>query len=295
MQKTKIIPVITAVLLLLAGCMSANKYHISNAVVPEIIELQYPVVMVHGIARNDTHKMYKPWGRIPAILKMHGVNVYFGYTDAWGDIESNAELLKATIDRVLLETQKPKVNIIAHSKGGLDSRYMIWNYNYGNKVASLTTIASPHNGSEIADLLYDRDTLFTKWLKKRIKFYAKVFKDHNPDVFMVTYQLTTHHMEEFNEKVTLSDNVYFQCFYSIMDDPYHHPRFTISCKYLDKLTGANDGVVSEKSAKFTPCSTRIPGSLSHEQIIDQQHRKDLRMIIPNIYLEIVNELAIMGF
>lgn len=45
------------------------------------------------------------------------------------------------------------MNIIAHSKGGLDSRYLISGLHMAPYVASLTTICTPHRGSMLADLL----------------------------------------------------------------------------------------------------------------------------------------------
>ena len=56
------------------------------------------------------------------------------------------------VDEVLAETGAQKVNIIAHSMGGVDSRYLISTLGYGDRVASLTTISSPHRGSGIADI-----------------------------------------------------------------------------------------------------------------------------------------------
>jgi triacylglycerol lipase len=47
------------------------------------------------------------------------------------------------------------VNIIAHSMGGLDARYMISHLRPANvAVRSLVTIASPHHGSSFADFLF---------------------------------------------------------------------------------------------------------------------------------------------
>jgi triacylglycerol lipase len=44
------------------------------------------------------------------------------------------------------------VNLIAHSMGGLDSRFAITSLGYGDRVASLTTISTPHRGSRMADM-----------------------------------------------------------------------------------------------------------------------------------------------
>jgi len=77
----------------------------------EKIELRYPVVLVHGIARNDIQGRFQPWGRIPEVLRENGVEVYFGNTDAWGDILSNARILKETVDSILENTSHQRVKI----------------------------------------------------------------------------------------------------------------------------------------------------------------------------------------
>lgn len=46
-----------------------------------------------------------------------------------------------------------KVHLVAHSMGGLDARYLVGKLGYGDRVASVTTISSPHHGSRIADVL----------------------------------------------------------------------------------------------------------------------------------------------
>lgn len=49
---------------------------------------------------------------------------------------------------------KGKFHIIAHSMGGLDSRYLITHLGGSHRIASLTTIATPHFGSPIADVVH---------------------------------------------------------------------------------------------------------------------------------------------
>ena len=77
-------------------------------------------------------------------LEKEGYKVYVADTDGFGSVENNAEQLKSFIERVLSETGAEKVNIIAHSKGGLDAKYMITKLYMEDKIASLTTLCTPH-------------------------------------------------------------------------------------------------------------------------------------------------------
>jgi len=258
------------------------------------LSLKYPIVLAHGFSAEDRKFAFNPWGRIPDTLREHGVEVYYGMTDAFGLIETNAELLKATIDKILEETGKERVNIIAHSKGGLDARYMIWKYDYGDKVASLTTVSTPHHGSVVADyMLYSR-TLFTRSAISLVSYMEQFYDDLYPDAYSAAYELTTVKLKEFNENVTMDDKVYYQSIYSTMNDPSDDPFYSRSYKYMKKLEGPNDGLVSENSARWGNNIIKIDGGISHTQIVDDEEDPN-DMTILNIYLRIVNDLRNRGF
>ena len=57
---------------------------------------------------------------------------------------ARARVLAGYIDQVLDETNKGKVHLIAHSQGGIDCRQVLGEPGYLDKVASLTTVATPH-------------------------------------------------------------------------------------------------------------------------------------------------------
>ena len=95
--------------------------------------LKYPLLMVHGMGfRDRKHLCY--WGRIPKALEAHGAEVYFGHQDAVGSVEGNAQTVAKSLDEVLKITGASKVNILAHSKGGLESRWLA-SHGYAGKIA----------------------------------------------------------------------------------------------------------------------------------------------------------------
>ena len=97
---------------------------------------KYPVILVHGIAAKQSWVM-NAFGKIGDALEADGNDVYIADNDGFGRIATNAEQLRAFIENVLEKTGKEKVNIIAHSKGGLDSKYMITELGMEDKIASL--------------------------------------------------------------------------------------------------------------------------------------------------------------
>jgi triacylglycerol lipase len=193
------------------------------------------------------------------------------------------------------ETNSEKVNIIAHSKGGIDSRYLIWRYDYGDKVASLTTISTPHHGAEIADLIYEQKIVHTRLAKNALAVYGKLYGDTNPDLYNVNYQLTTEKMKEFNESIGRDHRVYYQSIYTLMKNSFDDLTFYSSYRYIKKINGDNDGTVSEYSARWGDNIVKIEGGISHSEIVDFKMKKISGIYIPDIYIEIVNELGKMGF
>jgi len=261
----------------------------------ENIPLKYPVVLVHGIIAHDRRSVLKFWGRIPQVLASRGIKVFRGNTDAWGDYESNALILKKTIENVLSQTKTEKINIIAHSKGGIDSRYLIWKHDFGDKIASLTTICTPHHGSEIADFIYSQKIINKKFTRKLLSIFGKLYGDINPNLYSLNYQLTTAKMKEFNEKITMDNRVFVQSLYTTMNNAFEDKIFTSTYLFLKKTGGKNDGLVSENSSKWGNNTAKIGGGISHTQILDLSRKKISGVNIPDIYLQIVENLSKNNF
>jgi triacylglycerol lipase len=283
-------------LVLLSSCSSAKFGQTANdGGAVEQIELKYPVVLVHGVALYDKMNFLEIWGRIPQTLTDRGIQVFHGNTEGWRDYESNALILKETIEKILLETGKEKVNIIAHSKGGLDSRYLLWKYDLGDKVASLTTISTPHHGTEVADLIYNQQLIDKEMIIKALALFGEIDSNINPIVYEIAHQLTTTYMKEFNEKVIMDNRVYFQNLYTTMRRASDDELFRYTYQYIKGISGANDGLVSEVSAKWGDNSTKIRDGISHRELIDILEKISPVKNIPAIYVEIVKGLRDKGF
>lgn len=75
---------------------------------------------------------------------------------------TNINIIPENIDRLIDELlwdkiSAGKVNIIAHSMGGILSRLYLQNENYRNDINKLITLNTPHSGSQIANLLLDEN------------------------------------------------------------------------------------------------------------------------------------------
>ncbi|GHV52109.1 hypothetical protein AGMMS49579_08860 [Spirochaetia bacterium] len=279
----------------LAGCSSVNAVRDDQESGIENFQLKYPVILVHGLVGHNKEEDADNWGRIPEVLRRQGVDLYFGNTEGMGTYESNAAILKNRIEEVLLKTNKEKVNIISHSKGGLDSRYLIWRYDFGDKVASVTMISTPHHGWEFADFLYKESIAHPGLGKSTLKRYSRLYGKKEQDVYDVIYQLTTESMRGFNVIVQPDEKVFYQTYYSTMKNAFDDFKYSYAFSYIKNISGKNDGLVSEKSVQWGTDCFEIEGGISHNEIVDVKKRKISGVDIPLIYINIVKKLSEKGF
>jgi len=113
---------------------------------------RYPIVLAHGLLGFDeirlAGKRHDYFRGVRARLAEDGADVHRPRVPPSAGIAARAEQLAAFI-RALPDR---RVNVVAHSMGGLDARYAISRLGLGKKVASLTTIGTPHLGTPIADV-----------------------------------------------------------------------------------------------------------------------------------------------
>lgn len=277
-----------------------NKYLLETARSENAIcRTKYPVVMVHGIFFRDWQYL-NYWGRIPAALKKNGADVYYGRQESSRSIADSAEELRSEIRRILQETGAEKVNIIAHSKGGLDTRYAISALGMAPYVASLTTINTPHRGCRFADVL------LKKFPARLVSFaaarYNRIFKalgDREPDFLGGVRDLTADACASFNEKVKDAPGVYYQSVMSKMSS-FSSAGFPLNLTYLliRKYDGENDGLVGVDSAPWGNylglLSTGKRG-ISHGDMIDLTHKDIRHFDVGEFYVGIFSGLREMGF
>ena len=256
--------------------------------------MKYPIVLVHGVAIKEK-KYLRAFGWIAEKMRDEGYEVYIANTDAFGSIENNAIQLKEHVLRILEKTGAEKVNLIGHSKGGLDSKEMILSLGMEDKVASLTTLCTPHKGSIIASKIWELPMPLKKIYAWCIdKFYKYVFGDKNPDSMAVCKQLC--HVDEGLETVGFSNKVYCQSYSSTLKSGKDCFIMALPMRLYKHFTGNdNDGMVSVESAKFGDYKGDCLGeSISHLQIIDLLAKPKSRDDIYNFYISICKGLEEIG-
>ena len=116
---------------------------------------RYPLLLVHGVFFRD-FEHFNYWGRIPRELEQNGASVFYGNHQSAASVADSGRELADRIQEIIKDTGCGKVNVIAHSKGGLDTRYAVSCLGMSRYVASLTTINTPHRGCVFADYLLNK-------------------------------------------------------------------------------------------------------------------------------------------
>lgn len=111
-----------------------------------------PIVLLHGAAGFDQIGPIEYFFDVADTLEADGKVVFTTSVDPLQLIEVRAAQLADQIDQILADTGADQVHLIAHSQGGLDARFLISSLGYGDRVATLTTISTPHLGSRVADV-----------------------------------------------------------------------------------------------------------------------------------------------
>ncbi|MDR0852319.1 MAG: triacylglycerol lipase [Clostridiales Family XIII bacterium] len=262
-------------------------------------QTKYPILMLHGIAFRDM-RFYNYWGRIPRYLKRFGADVHYGNQEAFGTIEQNGADIKERIEQILAETGAEKVNIIAHSKGGLDARYAITTLGMADKVASLTTMNSPHHGCRFADSATKVWAPAYRLLTRIFNWTFTRYGDKHADFLTATMQFRTDLSKKFNEDCPDAPGVYYQSYTSVMQKSSSDPLLSIPYHFIRKLGEENDGLVSVSSAQWGVFkgvfrNEKHKRGISHGDIIDLKREDYKGFNVLDAYVGIVSELKAEEF
>jgi len=259
------------------------------------MQTKYPIVLVHGVALKNW-QVVKAFGRIGKTLQKEGYIVFSANTDGFGSIENNAKQLKSEIQEILRQVGAEKVNIIAHSKGGLDSIYMINELGMANSVASLTTLSTPHKGSGVATMMYDLPIWIKSFLAFWINLWYRIFGDKTPDALTVCEQLKLTENGELKQS-SMPNEIYCQSYSSTLKNTRDDFLMAIPLQFSRRFDSWDtDGLVSVESAKFAEYKGNLlDESLSHSEIVGYSMKKKKREKVYAFYLHLCKELSEQGF
>lgn len=224
---------------------------------------KYPIVLAHGIARFDevrnsfiknfqlflsdrniiTDRTHY-FRRIRSHLLKHDIETYHASVSWARDVSVRGKELAQNIRQILKDGPYEKVHIIGHSMGGLDARYMLVNEGIADRVASLTTIGTPHLGTSFAVFgLEHGGELAIKTLAEAFGYDLAGFLTLTPAARL-----------RFNEEARNSEaknGVVYHVYASSEERARLRSFLRIPWDIIQREEGDNDGLVSVTSQLWT--------------------------------------------
>jgi triacylglycerol lipase len=186
---------------------------------PAKLGAPYPIVLVHGFFGFDQ------FAGVNFVTYFYGVRdhllgkgetlVFTPAIDPFNSSESRGAELEAKIEEILAQTGHAKVNLIGHSQGGLDARVVA--HNRPDLVASVTTVATPHQGTEVSDVALKllADPNAQALIDALVKVIGKPLYDAAGDQTSLTksmYQFSKAGIASFNAVYTDQPGIIYQSF-----------------------------------------------------------------------------------
>lgn len=187
--------------------------------VPPKLGPPYPIVLAHGFFG------FEDFAGVDFVTYFYGVKdhlaskgetlVFTPAVDPFNMSDVRGAQLEDHIKKILAETGYAKVNIIGHSQGGLDARVVA--HNRPDLVASVTTFATPHNGTEVADVALKLvpNSSAAALVDALVKLVGMPLYDaagNQTSLSKSLYQFSSEGIKAFNAVYTDSPGVLYQSF-----------------------------------------------------------------------------------
>lgn len=166
---------------------------------------RHPIVLAHGmLGFRKLFGAVEYFDGVKDALEREGAEVYVTEVSCAGSSVQRGEQLLGQVLEVVRKSGARRVNLIGHSQGGIDSRYVA--AVRPDLVASVTTVGTPHQGADLAtfvDTNFSEDglpltaaALATEGLGHMIELLAGTSKPQ--DARATLYTLSARGAGEFN-------------------------------------------------------------------------------------------------
>ncbi len=242
-----------------------------------------PLVLVHGLLGFGTIGPTRRLEYFRGVMRHLEKNpkvlggkakVYVADLDPVNSIPSRAIQLRDFIQSRIYDHQRKKlryekVHVVAHSMGGLDARYMIANLAMdtgprspmSERVASLTTIGTPHLGTPFADFVIRLP------IGQRAVQWANFYSINIAAFEQLTVRFLV--KEQFNERMPDCEGVKYFSYAGEVSPLRVFPPMLVPAEIIRRSDdgGANDGLVPVESATFR----YGPLDGEHDQVLPADH------------------------
>ncbi len=270
-----------------------KKFKLEEFPQPDIIQLKYPILICHGYGGFSMLVKPSPVHDSCLRLRSYGIHTFAPNIVPYSTISIRAEQWAEKIIQLKQQYGYEKMNVIAHSMGGLDMRAAITHHGMDSSVASLTTIAAPHQGTSLADIalttpdmLKDRLSFLMDWLGENI------FPSQKSNAVGAVEQLTRSYVqEEFNPNTPNVDGVKYYSISAAVGKGTDHslnPIYRLQNQLIYQKEGLNDAFVTVESAIWGDHLGTLP--ISHMEQIEIQLSKEKEPMVDKMWRDIALNL-----
>jgi triacylglycerol lipase len=248
---------------------------------------RHPVVFCHGMLAFSMLKMAIPenhncFSVLRQPLRDRGYRVFFPQVPPTSGVAERAAQLR---EQILRWTDEP-VNLIAHSMGGLDARYMTSRLDMADHVVTLTTVGTPHHGSYLADWF------LTNYRKRVPLLLALEAFGFNVDGFKACRPAVC---REFNAATPDIPTVRYFSYGGDVPQSRLSPFLRRAWHILGQVEGPNDGMVSVASARWGQYLGTVHADHFAQTPDATFLRKGEDFDAAAFFMHLVEELARQGF
>ena len=271
---------------------------------------RYPLVFLHGLAGFDSLlNVMDYWIGVDDLLPERGYLVDIHNVPAFDTTYVRTEEWSIILAGLVDEGIGRRFNLIGHSQGGMDARYLASNLDPEHRIVSITTVSTPHQGTSVADALSGAINGLPfdgALIDAMFDMGSQLFGIEGENLSGQLEGMSIENMEVFNQETPdRADVQYFSwagrsCRYfqfscqNEQDGETVSSFFLLAHAYIEAEEGDNDGLVSVESAHWG----EFLGVISADHMDEVGHRFDLSsqpFDSTEFYLSEARRLAAAGF
>lgn len=218
---------------------------------PPLRPTRHPVVLLHGFGALANVLQNGVLHAEAMHLRARGVWAYAPHVNPYDTVAVRAEAWADRLERVLDETGAQKLNLVGFSTGGLDARLLARDPAWGDKIASLVTVSTPHRGSPLASYVLARPERLRQLAVAVMDFVGRAaYEGAPPHAEEALAELTPEGvLDRFDPKETVPGAwcASYAARAGRGTDVPIHPALVVPNRVLHGLAGVNDGIVPTES------------------------------------------------
>lgn len=226
---------------------------------------RHPIFLMHGMAGTDAYlDRLDYFHQVEDALVEDGYEVYAFAVDPFQISAVRSLTWRDHLDAVLAEGRHRRFNLIGHSQGGLDARYVAAHLDPDGDIASVLTIGTPHRGVPAVDVIAGTlggNGITSAMVDGTFDAFAALYGlDTDQDILAQVSGFGQQAMADWNAATPDRSDVYYAswsgrtcqvfeltCVWQT-DGEVVTPLLAATHLLIDLLDGENDGLVSVESA-----------------------------------------------